>query len=409
MQPVQVAASEPPKAKPPRPARNYLFTINFSVAPNGNYVHVPRLLDCELWGAHSVKYCVYQLECGANGTLHFQGYLECRGNKSYVQLQTLEGLERAHFIQRRGSQKDNIAYCTKRDESYMEGPWIWGEPSEQGKRNDLLDIQPKLHRDVPLTEIAFDHFGSWIRNGKALTEYKRMVTPIRDFKSRVFLFIGPAGAGKSTLAKLIGRYIGSLFKVAQKKGSGLYYDGYDGQDILFIDEFNGNKMTPEDFNTLCDEHECVLPVHGGAGHQMRSKFIFIVSNYMPSQWWKNRSKSQLRQTTRRIDVTFRCAMGEYYRGEPRAPSWNWVHRSFQAFGPNINEQRVSTSGALVRVHTTSGTPNLVLSVADPVPPIVGLLVEELPPPPAPKRRKHFLSEDDDDVVVPPKDKGELFE
>ena len=72
-----------------------------------------------------------------------------------------------------------------------------------------------------------------------------------------------------------------------------------------MDEFDGSRMKPTDFNELCDEHEYVLPVHGSAGHQMVSKYIFIGSNYLPKQWWKNRNPHQLRQTTRRIDAVFK--------------------------------------------------------------------------------------------------------
>jgi len=304
-----------PAAKPGRPARNYMFTVNFGCNDRGFIGGVPRLLDPEQWSSHSVKFCVYQLEIGETGTLHFQGYLECRGNKSMKQLHTLEGLERAAMFVRRGSQAEAIAYVTKQDETYLDGPWYWGERSEQGKRSDLLEIKEKIDKGALMASIAQENFGSWIRHGKMFKEYKRQLTPTRNFKSRVFLFVGPAGAGKSTIMKTIARYIGPMYKVPQKKGSGLYFDDYDGQDILMLDEFDGATMSPTFFNTLCDEHECILPVHGGAGHQMVSRYIFIGTNYMPSQWWKNRNPKQLRQTTRRIDVTFK--MG--FKNIPAAP------------------------------------------------------------------------------------------
>lgn len=172
-----------------------------------------------------------------------------------------------------------------------------------------------MDNKAPLKRVAEDHFVTFIRHGRALKEYKRTITEPRRFKSKVFLFCGPPGVGKSTMWRLLAECLGTYYKVPAPKGSGLYYDDYDGQDTLILDEFDGNFMKPTDFNTLCDEHECVLPVHGGAGHQMVSKYIFIVSNYTPKQWWKKRNAVQLLQTTRRIDVVFK--MG--FTPAPQAP------------------------------------------------------------------------------------------
>lgn len=163
----------------------------------------------------------------------------------------------------------------------------------------------KILRGDSLKRIHDENFGTMIRYGKALKEYKRVKTHPRDFKSKVFLFVGPPGKGKSTLMRIIGKALGSFYKAPAPKGSGAYYDDYDGEDVFMMDEFDGSRMKPTDFNELCDEHEYVLPVHGGAGHQMVSKYIFIGTNYLPSQWWKNRNPAQLRQTTRRIDVIFK--------------------------------------------------------------------------------------------------------
>jgi len=192
----------------------------------------------------------------------------------------------------------------------------------------LLEIQIKLDNKAKLTDIYRDHFGSAARHGKFFKEYKRQGTAPRNFKTKCFLFVGPGGAGKSTLMKLIAARLGTVYKVPQKKGSGLYFDDYDGQDVLILDEMNGNKMPPEDFNSLVDEHEHVLTVHGGAGHQMVSKYIFIGSNYAPQFWWKKRNAAQLYQTTRRIDVVFKVGLKDMPR---------WDHSAFQVFGPNINQ------------------------------------------------------------------------
>jgi len=172
---------------------------------------------------------------------------------------------------------------------------------------------------VSMVTLAETNFASWVRHNKAFKEYRRIITKPRDFKSKVFLFIGPAGKGKSTVMKLIARYLGTCYKVPQPKGSGTYFDDYDNQDIIMFDEFDGHFMKPTDFNTICDEHEAVLTVHGGAGHQCVAKYIFIGTNYLPKEWWRKRNAYQLKQLSRRIDVVFK--MG--FEGVER-----WDHSGF---------------------------------------------------------------------------------
>lgn len=124
----------------------------------------------------------------------------------------------------------------------------------------------------------------------------------RNSKTVTICFYGPSGVGKSRFATEFARCLGPVYKVPQPKGSGLYWDDYDSQPVVFIDEMDGNYMTPTFFNTLCDRYECVVPVHGGAGHQMVASYIIICSNYHPKNWWKRRTPAQLQQTLRRIEV-----------------------------------------------------------------------------------------------------------
>lgn len=285
--------------------RNICFTVN------GDDL---RLLDPTHPTWRHVRFLIYQREVGTHE--HFQGYLELDQQVSYATLHTFEGLEGAHFERRRGTAKQAAHYCCKpvegcdcdmcRDEirspTKIEGPWSFGEMSAQGQRAELLEIKRELDRGMPLKRLKNSYFPEWVRFHKAFTEYRRGSTLPRDFKTRVVLFIGPPGVGKSTLMKRIALYLGSSYKVPAKKGSGLYFDDYDNQDVLILDEFSGNTCPPEFFNLIADEHECVLPVHGGAGHQFVSKYLFIGTNYHPKFWWKHRSPIQLRQTLRRIDI-----------------------------------------------------------------------------------------------------------
>ncbi len=290
--------------------RNICYTVN----ADGER---PLLLLDELhptW--QHVKYNVYQRELGSHE--HFQGYLELTIPKTYEALHDLEGLETAHFEKRRGTAKQARHYCMKEDSScecnicieerskptYVEGPWEFGEVSHQGQRADLMEIQRELDTGVSLKRIARDHFAEFIKFHRAFASYRRLTTEPRDFKPFVMLVVGPPGTGKTRFAYNLARYLGTMYKVPEKH-TGFWCDDYDGQNVFFIDEMDGNRCTPTFFNGMIDRHEFIVPAHGSAGHQLIARFIIICSNYLPKYWWKKRSLIQQKQTTRRIDVTIK--------------------------------------------------------------------------------------------------------
>jgi len=104
-------------------ARNYMFTINFGDA------QVTELLPEEFpeW----MTFVVWQLECGEEGTMHYQGYVECSGKRSFAAIQSVPGFEGCHLEVRRGTQGQAIAYCEKDDDTRVDGPWRHGEPKQQ--------------------------------------------------------------------------------------------------------------------------------------------------------------------------------------------------------------------------------------------------------------------------------------
>lgn len=293
--------------------RNICFTVFAEQHTEG-----PELLDFTHVSWAHVKYCIYQREiCPKTNRVHLQGYLELTNQKTYEALHMLEGLENAHFEKRHGSAKQAAHYCRKpvpgcdcnqcRKEvetpTKIEGPWEFGEMSQQGQRADLLEIKRAIDQGQSLKRIAQDPemFCTWIKYPRALHEYKHMVTPERTQKPQVWLFIGPSGKGKTRTAMALARGLGTVYKVPPKQ-SGFWCDRYNQETVFVIDEMSGSKMTPEFFNELLDWYPMDVPCHGTAGHQFNSPYVFITTNYHPRWWWKKRSADQLKQTMRRIDI-----------------------------------------------------------------------------------------------------------
>lgn len=262
-----------------------------------------------------VKYLVYQREHA--GHEHFQGYIEFNISKTYASIHAMEGMESAALLPRHGNAKQARHYCLKpvdgcscrhceeeRDApTKVEGPWEWGEISQQGQRADLLEVKRDIDHGVSLKRIAADPdtFPVWIKYHKGLETYKRITTAPRSIKPTVFLFIGTSGVGKSRTAINLAKFLGTTY-IVPPKATGFWCDDYSQETVFIIDEMTGSKMTPEFFNQLVDWAPMNVPSHGTAGHQFNSQYVFITTNYHPKFWWKHRSAVQVKQTMRRIDV-----------------------------------------------------------------------------------------------------------
>jgi len=291
-------------------AKRYCFTVN-------NY---EALLPVEYWMEHEspkITYVIYQEEIGEQGTPHLQGYLECETRQRFTALHNLTGLEGAHFIIANGSAKQNQVYCSKDDNEHpmrLGGPYEYGTPdlaaaSGQGQRSDLL----RLKRVIDTTERVSreklyedDNFSTFVRHEKSFLNYARFRSARRTTAPLVFLFVGTTGAGKSRTAFKLAQYLArdpnrqdqDIYRLPPPKGSGTYWDDYDNQTSVIIDEMDGNRMTPTFLNELLDRYSMVVPVHGSAGTNFNSPFIFITSNYLPRYWW--RKHRQLDALYRRI-------------------------------------------------------------------------------------------------------------
>lgn len=315
--------------------RNICFTVN---ADGDNPLRLLDPLD-PTW-VHC-KYLVYQREMGEHE--HFQGYMELTTPKTYDALHAMAGLETAHFERRRGTAKQADHYCRKPldgctcdhcegerlDPTKLEGPWQFGEMSQQGQRADLIEVQRELVAGASLKRIADEHFPEWVRFRSSFKEYKRMITRPRNFKPWVILLVGPAGIGKTRLAEMMCSILGETYKVPEKH-TGFWCDDYQGEDVFFLDEMDGHRMTPTFFNGLVDRYEFVLPAHGHAGTQFVSHYIVICSNYLPKFWWRKRTPHQVQQTTRRIDMII--PLFDYAR----------IHRERRAKNPSPPKQRIVT-------------------------------------------------------------------
>jgi len=93
-----------------------------------------------------VSFLVFQIEKGESGTPHLQGYVQFSKRMRLTQLKKLFG-PRPHLERAKGDANSNIIYCTK-SEGRLDGPFRYGTPSTQGKRNDIHSFVEDMRSSV---------------------------------------------------------------------------------------------------------------------------------------------------------------------------------------------------------------------------------------------------------------------
>lgn len=251
--------------------RNWVYTIN-----NPSDDDEPKE-----WAG--VKYGVYQLEVGEEGTKHLQGYVAFSCAKSLSQVKLVNG--RAHWEPRRGSHEQARAYCMK-DDTRAPGssPVEWGTPpASQGKRTDIMSIKSMVDSGLTDSQIAEAAFGLWCRHHRAIQEYRRLVQPARDWEAETIVFYGPPGTGKSRRALALAGPDAFWVTGPNSAQGAVWWDGYQGQETVVIDEFYG--WIPRNFmNRLCDRYKVDVQVKGATAN-FRARRIIITSNKHPRDWW----------------------------------------------------------------------------------------------------------------------------
>jgi len=245
----------------------WLFTIN-------NPVDSPQFDD--------VMYMIYQFEQGEQGTVHIQGYVVFNNRKRQATVKAMEPT--AHLEVRRGTHEQAKAYCSKED-TRIEGPIIEGDDSsilaqKPGKRSDCADVV-RLIKEGASNALIFESHPNAIRYYKGLDfvrqSFKGEVK--RTWKTRVIVYWGVAGSGKSFIAH---RDAGP--DAYNKPSGNKWFDGYENQENVIFDEFRGNWFDLSTLLRILDAYPLKVEVKGGTV-EFVARTIWITSNIAPEAWY----------------------------------------------------------------------------------------------------------------------------
>lgn len=241
-----------------------------------------------------MKYLVYQKEVGESGTPHFQGYLRLVRDQRISFLKKLHPT--AHWEIARGSGEENKIYCTK-EEGRIDGPWEFGELQQQGKRNDILAAVETIKASKrKIGDVIEQHPEVYVKYHKGLEKIARHYTceETKEFRDLdVQVYWGKTGTGKTRKAveENPSHYI-------LRNEQTIWFDGYDGQDTLIIDEFK-NWIQITTLLGYLDGYQLRLPIKGDFTYANWKKVI-ITSNIDPREWYPNVDQEHKDALFRRI-------------------------------------------------------------------------------------------------------------
>lgn len=229
-----------------------------------------------------INYIVYQLErCPETSREHIQGYVEfkvpCRIPHAKVQLRDTT----AHLEKRKGTRQQAVDYCKKED-TRIEGPYEYGNKNNrQGARNDLHHICEMVKTSLNVKDVADEYPELFVKYHKGLRELVNMYVVPRTWKTRVIILWGPPNTGKT---RYCFRYDPDAYFLQRGNGNNLWFDGYNGQGTVIIDDFY-NTIKYDTMLRLCDRYPCRVEIKGGTVEFVPNT-IFITTNLHPSDIYK---------------------------------------------------------------------------------------------------------------------------
>lgn len=281
-------------------SRGWCFTIN-------NYTELGSIID-ELWtqltdDVHCV-YCIFGFEeAPSTGTPHIQGYAYWQTLKSGKQILVIFDGTKAHIEPAGGTPAQNRIYCVKSGKFKEHGD-VPG--SGQGKRNDLEDTRVLVKQTGSLRKVI--ESGCNYQNVKYAITILPYIERIRDWKPQVLWFWGPTGTGKTKAAF-------DIFSAPEHRyrnnGNMKWWDGYDGQQNVIIDDIRCDSIPFPELLALLDRYEYRVEIKGGY-RQFLAKRMIITCPFDPATMYWGKDEC-VRQLLRRIDniVQFPHGYAEY--------------------------------------------------------------------------------------------------
>lgn len=242
--------------------------------------------------------------------LHLQGYIEFNTPLRLASLRKID--TRVHWEPAKGNRQQCIAYCQKEEtRAYSEFPEsrhcdpILLEKQTQGRRSDLIDCARSIALGTTTREQLYTE------RPDLILKYSRGVGDLFRFAEQrqrnaernvvCKVLYGDPGSGKTRYAY---NFTPDVFILENSNSDNVWWDGYNGESTLIIDDFYG-WIKHNQLLRLLDRYPCRLDVKGGTTYACWTT-VFITSNAHPSKWYKKFPWDDDGALRRRITEIWNC-------------------------------------------------------------------------------------------------------
>lgn len=261
----------------------------------------------------NIRFGIFNLEINMSKNLHWQWYMQMKEkiyfhhfNKALKKLKI-----KLHFsmYQTGGTTMQNIEYCSKGTGwwTYADGTekyniTVLPEPVIIGSMDDMV-IKGHGNKKANREQIANDIYNSgsrltglidthtveYLRNSTGVVSLKHMGDRKRYRGQQIertnfYLWSGEEGTGKTTdvlsgkFAKRFGYTADDVYIITPVKGRPLWFDGYDGEKVILIDDLAPRILDRNYLLQLMENNICDMEVKGSKV-VLTHEFVFVTSNY----------------------------------------------------------------------------------------------------------------------------------
>lgn len=282
----------------PKRSRKYLLTFNNPKEHSFTHDMIKTLMQ----NFNYMYYCLCD-EIGENGTYHTHLYFECKNAIGISKVKKI--FPKVHYDIAHGSAEDNRNYIRKegkylksdkKDTNLLETFEEYGiMPLTKSAKNETISEQvlEMLENGCEILEIirSFPSYGTKIKQLEAIKQELFKEEFSNKWIDREVIYIyGETGTGKTRYVMDTYGYT-NVCKVTNYKNP---FDGYSNEEILLLDEFQG-QIPFDDLLQYLDGYPCELPARYANKIACYNK-VYIISNlsfdnqyqkvqkYRPESW-----------------------------------------------------------------------------------------------------------------------------
>lgn len=266
-----------------------------------HFVFTSYLLTRPFYDTEKVRKLVYQREvCPKTQRFHWQAAVEFYDEQTTKQAQKILCIGNSHMEFMRGTVEDQ-KYCKKTETSlpntYVEYGEAWTPNTNaryRGERSNLLENACKSMlsggwKDVSDSDIVKYHRG--------LSFLRLVRTEAYEGPRECWWLYGESGSNKTKYAV---EYLKSLGvgPIYWAPNTGGWFDGYDLQECVLIDELDKHQYTTSEFLRMTDRYPFKVKTKGG--HEpFQARYVMITSHHPPEYFFP---ADRMKEIIRRIQI-----------------------------------------------------------------------------------------------------------